>query len=838
MTDKAPSSDFNFAPADQEIAPFDVNTLLQEYADGRRKFNQIDLKNGNLSHANLPYLQLEESLLQKIDLRHAILAGASLNHTDLSSANLARVNLIAADLIRTKLAGANLTGAFLSGANLSGANLRKSNLTDCTLAGANLSGVDFTGATFRNTNLAGATLRGANLSEADLSDLDLTELNLEGSILPADPGGSAWAALQPGPTFDDSEAVTAPDSGQDSPAEANSSDPAEAYPLDAFDDSYEALIQDLAEGAPWSEGISASSSSQVASDRAHAPSGEEFLPRSPFEHHEDTSPVLNSMALVPVPENGTFPTGKVNPAVDQDEDAPADTSPENSTETVIELFPPAGEEPEPAIELSAPSEGEIEFPGDASSDQDILNTAYQLGDYVQAAAPSEVLDHGATDSDTRADFHPLPVDLDQATIPAPAVGPNALPSPVDESTVEKKLSQKIDPDNRQGHHQEEVIKTIQSALNRRTHYSLRRKLLEIYGKRCAITGCPIRPLLDTALIDASGSTVIDHPSNGLVLRTDIKILYNLFLIAIHPTEQTVMLAPSLRQSSYGYLNGRKIILPKQKIYHPGRAYLQAHLEQCKWLQYPSEESYLSESRLKPAETFETITTGSESTLLPKLAMVAGSFLAGGLLASLLWTLLPIGAIPNLIDSGSQPAESADQAEEAAIPTVTVDPENIIRLQMGPLVYPFGGVIFDESSYLSWAQLEEAGLIDDLADSATIIQAFGQRFVKASDISSLGLDVTWDAEARTVALNCCSDPEIEPINITVDGQNISTDGLIINGSSYAPAQVFEPLNMAPVQVPGEYFVGVDQQFYVKSRGLKDVGLDVTWEPATRTLNLGE
>ena len=36
---------------------------------------------------------------------------------------------------------------------------------------------------------------------------------------------------------------------------------------------------------------------------------------------------------------------------------------------------------------------------------------------------------------------------------------------------------------RQTHHQEEVIKTIQSALNRRTHYSLRRKLLEIYGKR-------------------------------------------------------------------------------------------------------------------------------------------------------------------------------------------------------------------------------------------------------------------------------------------------------------------------------------------------------------------
>ena len=74
------------------------------------------------------------------------------------------------------------------------------------------------------------------------------------------------------------------------------------------------------------------------------------------------------------------------------------------------------------------------------------------------------------------------------------------------------------------------------------------------------------------LIDGSNSDVADHPANGLVLRKDVKILYNLYLIAINPSDYTVMLAPSLRRSSYGYLEGRKINLPKQAIYHPNRQF--------------------------------------------------------------------------------------------------------------------------------------------------------------------------------------------------------------------------------------------------------------------------
>lgn len=761
MSEKAPISDFNFGPDSQELTPFDVAALLQEYADGRRKFNQIDLKNGNLSDAHLPYIQLEESLLQKVDLRNAILAGASLNHVDLSAANLTRINLIAADLIRAKLAGVNLTGAFLSGANLSGANLRNSNLTDCTLAGANLSGVDFSGAILNNANMAGATLRGANLSAVDLSGLDLSELNLEGCILPADHGGASWAALRPGDATHGEDATTVPEPSQGIPQGD--------YPLDAFDGSYEELIQDLAETADWGE--------EFYHDDANLPTADAVPPSTPLGELS----CAPGSPFQPMPANDSQETPSVQAAdVDQSTSA-ADINPfygnvEGNVET---------EDPEDSGVLS---QDLSLIPLDEAETTILLPHSYGTEDQTKPNGAAE---------------HPPPSHEWQAL--------------------------------RQAHHQEEVIKTIQSALNRRTHYSLRRKLLEIYGKRCTVTDCNILPLLDTVLIDGSHSDVTDHPSNGLVLRKDIKVLYNLYLIAIHPRDYTVMLAPSLRRSSYGYLAGHKIHLPKQAIYRPDRQYLQAHLDQCKWLSYGADVDSDVEA-LVGAEKFAETRSPSGNGFITKAALAVGGLVVGSLLTSLLWTLMPTGSTTNPSGPVSTNTEAADDDQASAVPEVTVDPEDRVDLQLGPLIYPMGGVIYDESAYLSATHLQQAGLINDLNDTAAVIRTDGQRFVRASDISSLGGEIGWDAETRTVLVDCCENPEIEPINITVAGQEVAEEGLIIAGSSFAPVEVFVPLNIIPARVPDEYFIAVDQKFYVKANGLKTIGLDVSWDGETRTLNL--
>lgn len=95
--------------------------------------------------------------------------GADLRDLDLSGANL-----VACDL-----AGANLEGVDLSGADLYGANLGVSHLHGASFAGARLdgaslfvadaSGVDFSGATLSRTNLRAAAVSGAAFADANLT---------------------------------------------------------------------------------------------------------------------------------------------------------------------------------------------------------------------------------------------------------------------------------------------------------------------------------------------------------------------------------------------------------------------------------------------------------------------------------------------------------------------------------------------------------------------------------------------------------------------------------------------------------------------------------------------
>jgi hypothetical protein len=77
-----------------------------------------------------PYANLIGADLRDANLSAADLSGAYLIEADLSRANLSRANLSGAYLIEADLRGANLRGANLRGADLSGANLHDANLHD------------------------------------------------------------------------------------------------------------------------------------------------------------------------------------------------------------------------------------------------------------------------------------------------------------------------------------------------------------------------------------------------------------------------------------------------------------------------------------------------------------------------------------------------------------------------------------------------------------------------------------------------------------------------------------------------------------------------------------
>jgi uncharacterized protein YjbI with pentapeptide repeats len=1096
MKRQASSSDFNFSLSSQDLTPFDAARLLKEYADGRRKFHQIELKWGHLAEAHLPYIELEESLLQRAELKNANLAGASLNHTDLSSADLTGANLIAADLIRAKLAGADLSGACLSGANLSGANLRRANLRNCILAGANLSGVDFTGAIFDKTFMGGATFKGANLSSVNLDSVDLTDLDLEGSILPENQQRAAWVEAQPRQTapslppepLDEPPGLLAAPEAQDQDVAFTSSydhneadvaiNAAEAVIHSADlesphgeaiddhydnhgavydpsydangdgagnldhdgandDDGYAAVIQaldddpygfvenaddphgstvdvtdnpeaDLAflteedtayfsteevdhtaeetaflpdEYSPFDYGseavnsapaapdtfspFAAPSHDSLAADEASAeisPEGNPFLPTEaittesvegispdkkngflwePDNHFEwqepedchqdltedeealsevqeghnlyaaddgqDTAAIYQELAeeyQVPDSEAETPVADTEYPAVvadaalqsswqaddqdaeaiyqelaeeyqalySEDEEAP-DPDPDSDDQAVI----PAPGSPgrlttrtsdqnslknikpftarrkplrhpsrSPGRNVTVPTVDDSAYGGfDVTTEDDPEATRLLIAPHTNTPAP---VDDAGSDADA---FSPVETDvptppgtpddesLDRDLPDAPLPNADGLdrksleasePEEPDESTVETAAWTTQPYDWRSNPHQERVVRSIQSVLHRRIQYSLQRKLLEVYGKRCAITGCNIVPLLETVLINSEEHTAADHPSNGLVLRSDIKTLYELHLIAIHPVQFTVMLAPSLKNSEYGNLLGQKVYLPQHEVYYPNQADLQAHLNTCKW---NGNENQQDSSIAKPSNYRSTSrhnrVQATHSGIASKLAFLAGGILLGSLLTGLVLAFLPLASQDAKLASSPTPETTTPET------TVPVAADRFINVQLGPLVYPHQGVIEDDSSYISVSQLTGAGLNMNELDAAITIEVDSRSYVPVSYVKDLGIDVAWDADTRTVILDCCQQPTIEPIALAANDRPLSQSGQIIQDSAYIPIDILRQLNVDQSQIAETDLVELDGQLYAKANSLKEQGTEVSWNADTRTLN---
>jgi hypothetical protein len=116
-----------------------------------------------------------------------LLQGANLKESNLSQAqlwkaNLSGANLWGADLSDAKLWEANLSGAKLGTANLNKAELWKANVSGANLYHAKLSGADLTNANLTKANLVGANLSDADLKSANLSGAHLRSANLENTI--------------------------------------------------------------------------------------------------------------------------------------------------------------------------------------------------------------------------------------------------------------------------------------------------------------------------------------------------------------------------------------------------------------------------------------------------------------------------------------------------------------------------------------------------------------------------------------------------------------------------------------------------------------------------------
>lgn len=109
---------------------------------------------------------------------------------------------------------------------------------------------------------------------------------------------------------------------------------------------------------------------------------------------------------------------------------------------------------------------------------------------------------------------------------------------------------------------------------RRGQVAFRAALLDAYAGRCAVTGCAVADVLEAAHITPHMGPLTNHISNGLLLRADIHTLFDCWLLAIHPETRYVVIAETLKGSSYARIEDKPLRSTTREATGPSKKALQ------------------------------------------------------------------------------------------------------------------------------------------------------------------------------------------------------------------------------------------------------------------------
>ena len=119
------------------------------------------------------------------------------------------------------------------------------------------------------------------------------------------------------------------------------------------------------------------------------------------------------------------------------------------------------------------------------------------------------------------------------------------------------------------------LKALREVIVREGQPVFRRKLIEAYDGRCAVTGCSIQVLLEAAHITPYAGSWHTRAQHGLLLKTDIHTLFDRGLLWID-AELKIRISEQLVGTEYAELDGRYLRLPKDKKDWPLITHLQNH----------------------------------------------------------------------------------------------------------------------------------------------------------------------------------------------------------------------------------------------------------------------
>jgi putative restriction endonuclease len=114
---------------------------------------------------------------------------------------------------------------------------------------------------------------------------------------------------------------------------------------------------------------------------------------------------------------------------------------------------------------------------------------------------------------------------------------------------------------------------IKEVVARQGQARFRDALIRAHDGRWAVTGCDSSYALEAAHIRSYLGEHTNVVTNGLLLRADIHVLFDLGLLAVNPATCTVMTSDRLSGKHYKSLHGRLLNLPANPALHPSPALL-------------------------------------------------------------------------------------------------------------------------------------------------------------------------------------------------------------------------------------------------------------------------
>ncbi|QHD50145.1 HNH endonuclease [Vreelandella aquamarina] len=115
---------------------------------------------------------------------------------------------------------------------------------------------------------------------------------------------------------------------------------------------------------------------------------------------------------------------------------------------------------------------------------------------------------------------------------------------------------------------------------RKGQKAFRSDVLNAFGGKCVVTGCDIPQALQACHIYSYIGEATNHPSNGLLLRSDLHGLFDSYLITVS-AKGRLLLSSTLKGSYYKKYNNLKVRFPSKKEHEVSESALDFHRDTYK-----------------------------------------------------------------------------------------------------------------------------------------------------------------------------------------------------------------------------------------------------------------